>query len=276
MTGPRTLLIARPRAAWSRQLSRELGPTHELAATWTATSIPAALADVDDTTPDLVVVLQETPDQFSYGCIQQLLCAWPLARLVVCHGPWCHGDGRSRAAWPASVRVSHTAVATRLASERRLLCGIGDGLPWTAGRDEMAAAEFAEAAAAPDAFSFCVVSPDRAWSRSLSDQLEAIGGHATSLADNTPGTGIDLLLVDADPWDERALLRLAPLLKADARRSVLLLTNTPDAIPSSDIDAVLTGHPGLLRLEVRDKLVAAARPTELLAPMAIYAARRSA
>ena len=277
MTDPRTLLIGRPRAEWSRQLARDLGPAHRLKPAWTADSITSALDLVALDTPELVVVLQETPDQFSSDSIQQLLCAWPLARLVVCHGPWCHGDGRNRGDWPASVRVPHTSAATRLTSERRLLMGSGEGLPWTAGRDEMAAAEFAAAAAPPaDPFAFCVVSPDTAWSATLTDQLVALGGQALSRAEGTPGSGIDLLLVDADPWDDRALRQLAQLIKANAPRLLVLLTNTPDAISTSRIDSALTGHRGPLHFEVHDKLVAAARPAELLAPLATAGARRSA
>jgi len=250
---------------------------HRLAPAWTADSIPSALDVVAGDAPELIVVLQETPDQFSSDCIQQLLCAWPLARLVVCYGPWCQGDGRNRGDWPASVRVPHTSAATRLASERRLLMGSGEGLPWTAGRDEMAAAEFAAAATPPaNAFAFCVVSPDTAWSATLTDQLVELGGQAISRADSAPGSGIDLLLVDADPWDDRALRQLAQMVNANEPRLLVLLTNTPDAISTSEIDSALTGHPGLLRLEVRDKLVAAARPGDLLVPLATTAARRTA
>ncbi len=277
MTDPRTLLIGRPRAEWSRQLARDLGPAYRLKPAWTADSIPSALDVVALDVPELVVVLQETPDQFSSDSIQQLLCAWPLARLVVCHGPWCHGDGRNRSDWPHAVRVPHSSAATRLASERRLLLDSGEGLPWTAGRDEMAAAEFASAATpTTDAFAFCVVSPDPAWSGTLTDQLVALGGQSVPWADNTPASGIDLLLVDADPWSDHTLRALLQRLKDDAPRLLVLLTNTPDAIPASELDSALSGHWGLLRLEVHDKLVAAARPGDLLVPLATTAARRSA
>ena len=277
MTDPRTLLIGRPRAEWSRQLARDLGPTYRLKPTWTADAIPSAVDLVALDTPELIVVLQETPDQFSSDSIQQLLCTWPLARLVVCHGPWCHGDGRNRSDWPHSVRVPHTTAPTRLASERRLLLNSGEGLPWTAGRDEMAAAEFASAAIpSTDAFAFCVVSPDLAWAGTLTDQLVALGGQSVPWADSTPVSGIDLLLFDADPWSVRTLRPLTPLLTTDAPRLLVLLTNTPDAIPASELDSALSGHSGLLRLEVHDKLVAAARPADLLLPLATTAARRSA
>ena len=277
MTDPRTLLIGRPRAEWSRQLARDLGPAHRLKPAWTADSITSALDLVALDTPELVVVLQETPDQFSSDSIQQLLCAWPLARLVVCHGPWCHGDGRNRSDWPHSVRVPHTTAPTRLASERLLLLDSGEGLPWTAGRDEMAAAEFASAAPpTTDTFAFCVVSPDPAWSGALTDQLVALGGQSVPWSDTAPASGIDLLLIDADPWSVHTLRPLAPLLKTAAPRLLVLLTNTPDAIPASELDSALSGHSGLMSLEVHDKLVAAARPADLLVPLATTAARRSA
>ena len=277
MTAPRTLLIARPRGEWSRRLSRQLGPTHGVTPHWTAPTISDALAQLDTQAPDLVVVLQETPDQFSSGGIQQLLAAWPLARLIVCHGPWCNGDGRNRDAWPLAARVPHTRVADRLACERRLLAGIGDGLAWTAGRDEIAAAEFAAAPAPPalpslpaKGFAFEVVSPDPAWSRTIADQLVALGGSVSS------GPDTDLLLIDADPWDRRRPRQLAELLRSTAPRAVLLLTNPPDAIPTADILSTLRAHPTPPRLEILDKLVAAARPATLAAALVATPARRSA
>ena len=105
MTDPRTLLIARPCSDWSIQLSGDLTSTHPLPPNWTAITIPAALSQLGFEAPDLIVVIQETPDQFSNHDVQQLLGIWPLARLVVCYGTWCNGDGRTRDAWPQATRA---------------------------------------------------------------------------------------------------------------------------------------------------------------------------
>jgi hypothetical protein len=257
MTAPRTLLIARPRSDWSIQLSGDLASTHRLPPNWTATTIPAALSQLGFEAPDLIVVIQETPDQFSNHDVQQLLGIWPLARLVVCYGPWCNGDGRTRDAWPQATRVAHTSIDTRLASERSFSVGLGDGLPWTAGRDEIAAAEMDALNTTPTPpFTFHVVSPDPDWSRTLTDQLVAVGGHPSPTID----ADTDLLLVDADPWDPG---RLDSLIQSTTPPAILLLTHTPHSIPRSDLDDTLQAHPEIVRLEVHDKLVAATRPAAL-------------
>ncbi len=257
MTAPRTLLIARPRSDWSIQLSGDLPSTHRLPPSWTDTTIPAAVSQLGFDAPDLIVVIQETPDQFSNHDVQQLLGTWPLARLIVCYGPWCNGDGRTRDAWPPATRVAHTSIATRLACERSFSVGLGDGLPWTAGRDEIAAAEMAAFNTTPTRqFTFHIVSPDTDWSRTLAEQLVAIGGQPSpKIHVNT-----DLLLVDADPWDPN---RLDSLVQSATASAVLLLTHTPHSIPRSDLDATLQAHPGIVRLEVHDKLVSATRPAAL-------------
>ncbi len=257
MTAPRTLLIARPRSDWSIQLSGNLSSTHRLPPNWTATTIPDAVSQLGFDAPDLIVVLQETPDQFSSHDVQQLLGLWPLARLAVCYGPWCNGDGRTRDAWPPATRVPHTNIDTRLACERSFSVGLGDGLPWTAGRDEIAASELAAFNTAPTRpFTFHIVSPDADWTRTLTDQLIAIDGQPSPTIHAT----IDLLLVDADPWDPG---RLDSLVQSATASAILLLTHTPHSIPRSDLDDTLQAHPGIVRLEVHDKLVAATRPTTL-------------
>jgi len=271
MNVPRTLLIARPRSDWSRQLSLQLGPAHGLPLTWTSPTIPAALQSLGTEVPDIVIVLQETPDQFSAGSIQQLLTAWPLARLVVCHGPWCNGDARNRDAWPLAATVPHTCVENRLASEQRLGNGMGNALPWTAGRDEIAAADFATTLSPPPAdFTFQIVSPDTAWGCTIADQLVALGGIASA------EPAADLLLIDVDPWDRRRRQRVAELLASTNPRTALLLSNSPASIPPSGITSIIEEMSHQVRLELHDKLAAAARPATLATSITASPARRSA
>ena len=54
--------------------------------------------------PDLIVVAQAFPGQFSHQAIDRLRRLAPLARLVGLMGSWCEGELRSGAPWPAVVR----------------------------------------------------------------------------------------------------------------------------------------------------------------------------
>ena len=268
MTHARTLSIARPRGRWSHELVRDLSTSHNPIATWTATTIPAAVSVVSQHTPDLVLVIQDTPDQFSRQDTQELLATWPLARLIVCHGPWCNGDGRNRDCWPLAVRVPYTDVDNRLRREFAALAGDGNILPWTAGRDEIAAAEyFHTPPALPTTFTYRVDSPDIAWQALVSAQLDAQGGMSPPEGGNTT---IDLLLIDADPLDPTRLEQSFRMIHDFAPQNTLLLTNTPATVQNM-VDDSREG-----RLEVRDKLVAAARPSSLLNSLGPIATRRTA
>jgi hypothetical protein len=87
--------------------------------------------------PDLVIVCQHWPDEFSERDIQRLVGRYPLARVTCCYGPWCRSDGRRRDLWPFAVRVPVEAVAGRIRREREVLAGRRQPLPLTASRDEV-------------------------------------------------------------------------------------------------------------------------------------------
>ena len=71
--------------------------------------------------PDLIVVLQSWPNEFSKADVQQLLAFAPLARVVVCYGAWCESDGRNIQCWPLSVRVPVWAAKARIEREWQLI-----------------------------------------------------------------------------------------------------------------------------------------------------------
>src|SRR5260370_5504014 len=90
--------------------------------------------------PDLIVVLQSWPDQFSENDVHKLLALCPLARIVCCFGPWCDSDGRTRSIWPLSVRIPAAAASGRLSRELALLENHDEPaapLPLTASRAEI-------------------------------------------------------------------------------------------------------------------------------------------
>jgi hypothetical protein len=87
--------------------------------------------------PDLVVVCQHWPDEFTGAEVRRLLGAFPLARFVCCYGTWCGSDGRTRDIWPLSTRVPAGVAARRIDLELEVIAGTRPPLPLTASRDEI-------------------------------------------------------------------------------------------------------------------------------------------
>ena len=87
--------------------------------------------------PDLVIVCQSWPDEFSASEVSEALGRWPLALWVCCYGAWCDSDGRTRSIWPISVRVPVAEAEHRLKHVWQVLAEQqGEPLPLTASRDE--------------------------------------------------------------------------------------------------------------------------------------------
>ena len=93
--------------------------------------------------PDLVIVCQTWPDDFTRGEISRLFEMFPLAAVLCCFGSWCDSDGRSRDLWPPATRVSASASAGLI---RRIWDGAATGrppLPKTAAIEEVFARQHA-------------------------------------------------------------------------------------------------------------------------------------
>lgn len=86
---------------------------------------------------DLVLVFQHWPDEFTDADVHRLIAACPLARIIVCQGPWCASYGRTRNLWPAAVCVFAEEAIDRLHRECEVLAGQRAPLPLTAGLDEI-------------------------------------------------------------------------------------------------------------------------------------------
>ena len=67
-------------------------------------SAAAALAE-GAVVPDVIVVAQAFPGQFSHQPIDRLRRLAPLARVVGLMGSWCEGEMRTGSPWPAAVRT---------------------------------------------------------------------------------------------------------------------------------------------------------------------------
>jgi hypothetical protein len=87
--------------------------------------------------PDLAIICQHWPDEYTATDVRQLFGAFPLARLICCYGPWCASDGRTRDVWPLSIRVPSEFAARRIDLELEVLAGTRWPLPLTAARDEI-------------------------------------------------------------------------------------------------------------------------------------------
>jgi len=55
--------------------------------------------------PDVIVVAQSYPAQFSHGEIDRLRRLAPLARVLGLMGSWCEGEMRTGKPWPAAIRI---------------------------------------------------------------------------------------------------------------------------------------------------------------------------
>ena len=97
----------------------------------------ANIAPTAHSEPDLVIVCQSWPDEFSAAAVTSALGRWPLSLWVVCFGAWCASDGRTRTIWPLSVRVPADESRSRLQHVWRILRDQRESpLPLTASRDE--------------------------------------------------------------------------------------------------------------------------------------------
>lgn len=164
---------------------------------WNATCIRVGDRRIDlATEPDVVLVLQREPDEYTSSQVLALIDRFALARLVVCFGPWCDSAGRTRQLWPPGTRVSPWALRERLAHEIDVVAGNSAPLPLTAGRDESYAFDFSGPAQPPRRpLSVKIRTPDPAIREWLQDSLMEVGHQICS----SPADQTDVLLWDIDP-----------------------------------------------------------------------------
>jgi CheY-like chemotaxis protein len=98
-----------------------------------------AILERESLVPDVVVVAQSYPDEFSESKIEPIRSAAPLARMVALLGPWCEGETRTGRPLPGAIRVFWHQWASHCDRELgRLLAGGASiwSLPPTAGEEE--------------------------------------------------------------------------------------------------------------------------------------------
>jgi hypothetical protein len=153
--------------------------------------------------PDLAVVLQHWPGEFTDSDADRLLTLLPLARWICIRGAWCESDGRNGCAWPDAICVPARSASSRIRLERSVLNGTANALPLTASRDENFTFEHMPPhnempqAAAGNGRSVATLTNDVELRRVLHDLLVAGGFNpATSLeGDSAPNA----IVWDADP-----------------------------------------------------------------------------
>lgn len=156
---------------------------------------------------DLVVVLQQTPDQYSAADVNRLIGATLFRRLLCCYGPWCESDARTRSVWPDATRVSMYVARSVIAAEIAGCRVDGDVLPATASREEVFGRRTCPTSHADAAtkrrLAAAVISPDHVLRRTYTAALQQMGIAATSASPGslTSNRLTDFVVYDFDPWN---------------------------------------------------------------------------
>jgi hypothetical protein len=98
----------------------------------TTSDLPAATAALTEgaIVPDVIVVAQAFPGQFSLSAIASLRRLAPLAPVVGLMGSWCEGEMRSGSPWPGTVRTYWHQWTARCDRQLRCMAG-GECCSWT-------------------------------------------------------------------------------------------------------------------------------------------------
>ncbi len=225
------LLIGQVNRAEAKPLAEWLAAALQPADQQHFSDLTSALSETERTNwiPDLIVIVQSWPDEFSPSEIASLFTFAPLARVVVAYGAWCESDGRNRHLWPLAVRVLLHSAAARIEREWRLLHderGI-EPLPLSASREEVFTVDHPPLAKTLSPQTVLVVSPDPAYRRYLHELLESAGHavHSTETPASAPQP--TAILFDADPWDEARADQLENLLQHHPTANTIALMSLP-------------------------------------------------
>ncbi len=176
--------------------------------------------------PDLVIIGESWPDEFTSADISQLLTVTPLARIVCVTGAWSEAVGRTRSHWPPAWRVPLWDAIPRLERELTALAACRSGTPgsaadfppWTASRQETWQWQQDDATASQtDSAARLRIDlreiADPAYAAWLTAALESAGHVVTRDA-------ADIVLLDVEPW--------SPMM---AERAQQAIARHPHAVP---------------------------------------------
>ncbi len=170
--------------------------------------------------PDLIVILQSWPSEFSVNESNELLAFAPLARVVVCYGAWCESDGRNFGIWPPSIRVPVWAARARIEREWQLINKpiSQHALPWSASREEIFAGDQPTIIPLLPPQKILIDSPDQAFRQYVAERLNE-AGH--TVCNDEPS----VLMFDADPWGSSRIAALKSLRLRHPNPIVFALAN---------------------------------------------------
>ena len=185
--------------------------------------------------PDLVVVCQSWPDEYSKSEVEDLIGRLPLSRFVCCFGVWCESDGRNRDTWPHAVRVSARTALARIRSELNVLSDDRAPLPLTASRDEVFESDFDAFAARSDELPLVsVVSPDQAVQECVESTLKSLGVNLVTVDQLSTSR---MIFWDIDPWDGKSCKKLGDLCRRIPEAKLIVLSGLAHAEDESTIKA---------------------------------------
>jgi hypothetical protein len=169
--------------------------------------------------PDLVMVCQSWRDEYSADQVRAGLANFPVSRWICVYGAWCESEGRHGSHWPMAVRVTMSALETRLAHEAAVVQGRIPALPLTAARDEVfefdAQSRFPKPAG-PGIW-VAIHGPDRAWRTCLSDLCRQAGIGVFE----DRNTSAPLHIVDLDPFTPAMRSSLGQLQQREPSAKIL-------------------------------------------------------
>jgi hypothetical protein len=195
------LIIGDQHRAEALPLTEWMSATFQSANVLYESDITLALRKLQEThlIPDLVVVIESHPDEYSSPQIDQLTILAPLARWVVCYGDWSESAGRTRDIWPMAVRIPMRSAQQRLQQEWNLLCGkFVSPLPMSGSREEVFGADYQWRPQQTQRATVLVDSPDPEYWRYLFEFLTDCGHAVVAAEDESP----DVILFDLDPWGD--------------------------------------------------------------------------
>ncbi len=207
----------------------------------------ASLADAldwlesDQKSPDGVLVYQSFPDEFAPDLVERVVGLLPLARWIVCFGPWCESMGRTEQVWPVAWCVPLKDVKPRIARTFEAhVCGEPVLLP-TMSRDESFARSATQLAypLSSESSRAAVRGDDPPFIETTSAILQNLG---YTLVDTADADLIVLVVrfLNPDLLDEIAMLRRTPSLATLVVVSDLLTAADVCRVRSSGADEVIS------------------------------------
>ena len=98
------LVLGDMRRAEFRAAQRALDATGRVNAVSGAAAAEAALQRLE-VRPELIVIAQSYPGEFTAAQVDRLRRHAPLARVVALLGSWCEGELRTGRPWPGAIRL---------------------------------------------------------------------------------------------------------------------------------------------------------------------------